>query len=68
MPAPVTAWFYIVTEESKPILKKVFEKGVRPGAVIPMEPEEFEILREYVMCLPVAVREDQKIITVPLAS
>jgi hypothetical protein len=57
-------WFYVMTEEAKPIFAAVFKQGVVPGAAIIVSEEDFEILREGIMPLPVAVLDEQgRIIT-----
>lgn len=68
MPKFMIGWFYIVTEEAKPILAVVFKQGVVPGAVITVPDEDFEILREGVMYLPVTVLDDKRIVNLAEAS
>ncbi len=69
MSDPKTGWFYVVTEEAAPILKKVFDVGVHPGRVIILPPEDFEILSAGMRAYPVAVRDEEPSgIIVPQAS
>jgi len=65
MTAPTTGWFYVITEEAAPVLKKIFEKGVRPGAVITISAEDFETLTECLVPLPVTMVDSARIVGVP---
>lgn len=72
MPAPATVWFYVVTEEAKPILDKIFQTGVAPGSVTVIPEEDLEILREGVLYFPAPVVDNRQIavprLVVPTAS
>ena len=61
-------WIYFASKEAAPILKKFFGSGkVSPGVVFVLNTEEFKILREGVIYLPIRLDESESRILVPEA-
>lgn len=66
------AWFYVVSEEAAPIFQRIIATGVGPGTVVTIPDEDFEVLRDGMVALPVHILNKSKIIkshlVVPTAS
>ncbi len=72
MNSPPFGWVYICSEAAEPIVKAIFGKGPMPGSLTTIPDEDFEILREGLMVVPVHIRDGSQIVkprlVVPQAS
>lgn len=63
------AWFYVVSKEAAPVFQKIIATGVGPGTVATISDEDFETLRDGMICIPIHARpQESKILTMPTAS